>query len=111
MRDYLYTGVSPSVSKKLLNKTVCVEGLGYVGLPLAKAFSRHLKTIGYKRNQKAVDELNATPGNKIEATTQPSMIRQADFVIIWVPTPVKKTKGPDLKPVESVSKIVGQNLK
>ncbi|MEI6842356.1 MAG: hypothetical protein WCK53_13900 [Methanomicrobiales archaeon] len=82
MRDYLYTGVSPSVSKKLLNKTVCVEGLGYVGLPLAKAYSRHLKTIGYKRNQKAVDELNATPDNKIKATTGPAKITQANIVII-----------------------------
>ncbi len=36
-------------------------------------------TIGYRRNQKAIDELNATPGNKIEATTDPSMIIQADF--------------------------------
>ena len=73
------------VSKSLLNKTVCVVGLGYVGLPLAEAFSRHLRTIGYWRNQKAVDELNATPGNKIEATTDPAKIRQADFVIIGCP--------------------------
>jgi UDPglucose 6-dehydrogenase/UDP-N-acetyl-D-galactosamine dehydrogenase len=55
------------VSKKLLDKTVCVVGLGYVGLPLAEAFSRHMRTIGYRRNQKAVDKLNATPGNRIEA--------------------------------------------
>jgi len=87
------------------------SGLGYVGLPLAEAFSRHLRTIGYRRNQKAVDELNATPGNRIEATTDPSMIKQADFVIIGVPTPVTKVKYPDLKPVESASKIIGQNLK
>ncbi len=99
------------VSKKLLDKTVCVVGLGYVGLPLAEAFSKHLKTIGYRRNLKAVDELNTTPGNRIEATTDPSMIKQADFVIIGVPTPVTKAKDPDLKPVESASKIVGQNLK
>ena len=82
-----------------------------MGLPLAEAFSRHLRTIGYRRNQKAIDELNATPGNKIEATTDPLMIRQADFVIIGVPTPVTKAKDPDMEPVESASKIVGQNLK
>ncbi len=99
------------VQESIKNKTVCVVGLGYVGLPLAEAFSRHLRTIGYRRNQKAIDELNATPGNKIKATTDPSKIKQADFVIIAVPTPVTKAKDPDLGPVESASKIVGQNLK
>ena len=99
------------VQGSIKNKIVCVVGLGYVGLPLAEAFSRHLRTIGYRRNQKAVDELNATPGNRIEATTDPSMIKQADFVIIGVPTPVTKAKDPDMEPVESASKIVGQNLK
>ena len=66
--DTTYTKESASVvSNALLDKTVFVVGLGYVGLPLAEAFSRHLKTIWYRRNQKAVDELNATPGNRIEA--------------------------------------------
>ena len=54
--------------------------------------------------------MNAIPGNRIEATTDPSMIKQADFVIIGVPTPVTKAKDPDLKSVESASKIIGQNL-
>ena len=60
--------VSPTIS----DKTVCVVGLGYVGLPLAEDFSRHLRTIGFRRDQKKVDELNATEGNKIEATTDPA---------------------------------------
>jgi UDPglucose 6-dehydrogenase/UDP-N-acetyl-D-galactosamine dehydrogenase len=99
------------VPESVKNKTVCVVGLGYVGLPLAEAFSKHMKTIGYRRNQNAIDELNATPGNKIEATTDPLRIKQADFVIIAVPTPVTRAKDPDMEPVESASKIVGQNLK
>jgi UDPglucose 6-dehydrogenase/UDP-N-acetyl-D-galactosamine dehydrogenase len=75
------------VPESVKNKTVCVVGLGYVGLPLAEAFSKHMKTIGYRRNQNAIDELNATPGNKIEATTNPSKIKRADFVIIgYCPT-------------------------
>jgi len=82
-----------------------------VGLPLAEAFSQHLKTIGYRRNQKTIDELNAAPGNKIEATTNPAKIKEADFVIIAVPTPVTKAKDPDLGPVERASTTVGQNLK
>jgi UDP-N-acetyl-D-galactosamine dehydrogenase len=98
-------------SRKLLNKTVCVIGLGYVGLPLAEAFAEHFRTIGYRRNQKAIDALNRMPGNKIEATTDPAKIQEADFVIIAVPTPVTKAKDPDLEAVESASKIVGQNLK
>ena len=97
--------------KKLLNKTVCVFGLGYVGLPLAEAFSQHLRTIGYRRDRKKVDELNRTPGNRIEATTDPAMIRQADFVIIAVPTPVTRAKDPDMEPVISASVTVGKNLK
>jgi len=98
-------------SKKILNKTVCVIGLGYVGLPLAEDFSRHIRTIGYRRDQKKVDDLNNIPGNRIEATTDPKRIKEADFVIIAVPTPVTKAKDPDLEPVISASKVVGQNLK
>ncbi|MCX6699454.1 MAG: NAD(P)-binding domain-containing protein [Methanomicrobiales archaeon] len=98
-------------SKKILNKTVCVVGLGYVGLPLAEAFAEHLRTIGYRRDIKKVNELNKTPGNKIEATTDPAMIKKADFVIIAVPTPVTKAKDPDMEPVISASETVGKNLK
>jgi UDP-N-acetyl-D-mannosaminuronate dehydrogenase len=60
-----------------LPTTVCVVGLGYVGLPLAESFSRHVRTIGYRRDQKKVDELNKTPGNKIEATTDPAKIKES----------------------------------
>jgi UDP-N-acetyl-D-glucosamine/UDP-N-acetyl-D-galactosamine dehydrogenase len=99
------------VLQKILNKTVCIIGLGYVGLPLAEDFSRHIRTIGYRRDRKKVDELNKKPGNRIEATTDPSRIKEADFVIIAVPTPVTKVKDPDLEPVISASRTVGQNLK
>jgi UDPglucose 6-dehydrogenase/UDP-N-acetyl-D-galactosamine dehydrogenase len=57
-----------------------------------------------------VDELNGTRGNKSEATTDPKRIKEADFVIIAVPTPVTKAKDPDMEPVELVSKIVGRSL-
>jgi UDPglucose 6-dehydrogenase/UDP-N-acetyl-D-galactosamine dehydrogenase len=98
-------------SHNVTDKTVCVVGLGYVGLPLAEDFSRHLRTIGFRRDQKKVDELNATEGNRIEATTDPARIKEADFVIIAVPTPVNKAKDPDLEPVESSAETVGKNLK
>jgi len=75
------------------NKTVCVVGLGYVGLPLAKAFSKHLKTIGFDIDDNKIGDLNNNNNNKdnIEFTTDPSKIEHADFVIIAVPTPVTKS--------------------
>ena len=95
----------------IIEKTVCVVGLGYVGLPLAEAFAAHLRTIGFRRDQSAVDDLNGTPGNRIEATTDPAAIREADFVIIAVPTPVTRSKDPDFEPVVSASRTVGEHLK
>jgi UDP-N-acetyl-D-glucosamine/UDP-N-acetyl-D-galactosamine dehydrogenase len=99
------------VHEPIKNKTVCVVGLGYVGLPLAEGFAQHIRTIGFRRDQAKVDELNAIPGNKIEATTDPRLIKEADFVIIAVPTPVTKAKDPDMEPVISASEVVGKNLK
>ena len=52
--------MSRTPKKEIKDMTVCVVGLGYVGLPLAEAFARHLKVIGYRRNQEAVDALNRT---------------------------------------------------
>ena len=89
---------------------VCILGLGYVGLPLAEAFSKHLKVIGYDTDEKKVKELN-DKGGDIEFTTHSSRIKQADFVIIAVPTPVTRAKEPDLSYVKSAVKTVGQNLK
>jgi len=99
------------MADKVTDKTVCVVGLGYVGLPLAEAFAEHMRTIGFRRDRKKVDELNGTPGNRIEATTDPAMIKEADFVIIAVPTPVTRSKDPDFEPVISASETVGRNLK
>jgi len=75
------------------DKTVCVVGLGYVGLPLADAFSKHLKTIGFDIDDDKIGELNNNNNNKdnIEFTADSSLIKHADFVIIAVPTPVTKS--------------------
>ena len=63
------------------NKTVCVVGLGYVGLPLAEAFSRHLKVIGYDIDEEKLKNLgNNNNNNSIEFTADPSKIKEADFV-------------------------------
>ena len=68
------------------DKTVSVVGLGYVGLPLANAFSKHLKTIGFDIDDDKIGDLNNNKDN-LEFTSDPSEIKQADFVIIAVPTP------------------------
>ena len=98
------------VSEKMKDKTVCVVGLGYVGLPLAKAFSKHLKTIGFDVDKDKIKNLENN-NNDILCTSDPSLINQADFVIIAVPTPITKSKEPDLSYVKSASEIVGKNLK
>ena len=73
-------------------KTVCIVGLGYVGLPLAEAFSSHLKTIAFDIDEAKVKRLSESNNEEnIEFTAAPSMIKHADVVIICVPTPVTKS--------------------
>lgn len=102
-------GVSRSVKKAI----VTVIGLGYVGLPLAEAFSRHFKVIGFDTNAKRVQTVNSNSNNNhnLVATTDPQLMREADFIIIAVPTPVTKTKEPDLSPVINASRTVSQYMK
>ena len=100
------------MSGTMKTKTVCVVGLGYVGLPLAKAFSKHLKVTGYDIDEEKIKNLNSNNNeDNLEFTAKPSKIRQAAFVLICVPTPVTKSKEPDLKYVKSAAKTVGKNLK
>ena len=94
------------------NKTVCIIGLGYVGLPLAEAFSKHLSVIGFDIDEEKIKNLNSNNNeDNLEFTTNPSKIRQADFILICVPTPVTKSKEPDLSYVKSAAEIIGKNLK
>ncbi len=100
-----------------------VVGLGYVGLPLAVEFAKKYEVVGFDINQKKVNELKNNLDStkelskeelenvKINYTIDPELLKDCDFVIVAVPTPVNKANIPDLKYVESSSKIVGQNLK
>ena len=115
------------------NPVVCIVGLGYVGLPLAEAFSKNLSVIGFDTNAQRVKQLkNLQPANQ-KSVLNPSIhklstadsqspanliftadakeIGKGDFIIIAVPTPVTKSKTPDLSYVESAAGIVGQNMK
>ena len=103
-----------NLKEKLENEeaVVCVVGLGYVGLPLAKHFSKHLKTIGFDIDQSKVDEVDENNHNSnLFLTSDESKINDADFVIICVPTPVQKNKEPDLSFVKKASETVGNNLR
>ena len=75
------------------NKIVCIVGLGYVGLPLAEAFSKHLKVIAFDIDEEKVKRLSDESNNEenIEFTSDPARTKQADFVLICVPTPVTKS--------------------
>jgi len=103
--------VVPRAKEKLKGKVICVVGLGYVGLPLAEAFSKHLKVIGYDIDNKKIKKLENKKEDRIKFTSDPKKIKSADFVIITVPTPVTKSKQPDLSFVNSAAKTVGKNLK
>ncbi len=97
---------------KVDKATVCIVGLGYVGLPLVEAFAKRLKVIGYDINSRRVAELSKKYDNPdLIFTDDPRQIARADFTIICVPTPVTKMKEPDLAPVESAANTVGRNLK
>ena len=100
------------MQNRLTEAIICIVGLGYVGLPLAEAFSRHFKVIGFDTNIKLVKELILHNNNQnLSITNSPQHIKQADFIMITVPTPVTKSKEPDLSHIESASKIVSQNMK
>ncbi|PKL63735.1 MAG: nucleotide sugar dehydrogenase [Methanomicrobiales archaeon HGW-Methanomicrobiales-3] len=92
------------------SKTVCVVGLGYVGLPLAEAFSHHVKTIGFDIDTNKIDNIRKTP-TKIHVTSDPTRIHDADFVMICVPTLLTNNNEPDLSYVKSAAATVGKQLK
>ena len=97
-------------------------GLGYVGMPIAVAFARKIKVVGFDLNEKKIDlyksgiDPNNEEGNDVikntavEFTADPKKLREAKFHIVAVPTPVNDDHTPDLTPVEGASRILGQNL-
>ena len=96
----------------LKNKVVCIVGLGYVGLPLAVAFSMKLKVIGFDSDKSRIEKLkqDKTYPN-LCFTTDPEQISKADFVIICVPTPLTSSKKPDLGHVRGAAETISRNIK
>lgn len=111
-------------TKPLKREKLAVVGMGYVGLPLAIAFSeKGFNVVGFDINEEKITKyLNGEdPTNEvgdervknsknIEFTSDKIKLREADFIIVAVPTPVLENKMPDLRPLEGASKIVGRNL-
>lgn len=110
--------------EKLLNREMklAVVGLGYVGMPIAVAFSKYIKVIGFDINNKKIElyKNGIDPTNEVgdeisnctvEFTSNECKLSEANFFIIAVPTPITSDKMPDLSPVEDATKIVGRNLR
>ncbi|MDD6490747.1 MAG: nucleotide sugar dehydrogenase [Firmicutes bacterium] len=110
--------------EKLLSgeEKLSLVGLGYVGMPIAVAFARKIKVVGFDLNEKKIElyKSGIDPTNevgneviketKVEFTADPAKLREAKFHIVAVPTPVNDDHTPDLSPVEGASRILGQNL-
>lgn len=101
---------------------LALVGLGYVGMPIAVEFAKHIQVIGFDINEKRINEYRegvdstnevgeAIRETSVEFTADPVRLGEANFIIVAVPTPVNPDNTPDLKPVEGASKTVGQNLK
>ena len=104
------------------NEKISLVGLGYVGMPIAVAFARKVKVVGFDLNEEKIGLYKAgiDPTNEVgdeviknttvEFTADPTKLREAKFHIVAVPTPVNDDHTPDLTPVEGASRLLGQNL-
>ena len=111
------------MSKSAAREIIGLVGLGYVGLPLALAFSKKYKVIGYDLKAARIDELRSGRDHTGETeprdlknpnlcfTNDPQDLAKATFVLVAVPTPVNQAKEPDLEPLEKSSETVGAILK
>lgn len=113
-----------SLYENIINQTdkISLIGLGYVGMPIAVAFAKKVKVIGYDLNEKKIalyrSGIDPTKevGNEaiqnttVEFTADEFRLREARFHIVAVPTPVYDDHTPDLTPVEGASRILGRNL-
>jgi UDP-N-acetyl-D-glucosamine/UDP-N-acetyl-D-galactosamine dehydrogenase len=107
----------PSVQRK-----VAVVGLGYVGLPVALEFGKFFPVIGFDIHSKRIEELKRyidhtgevsteeLKNSSVEFTTNEKKLKECDFIIVTVPTPIDNEKKPDLTPLIKASETIGRNL-
>ncbi|HDZ62056.1 MAG TPA: nucleotide sugar dehydrogenase, partial [Nitrospirae bacterium] len=103
-------------------RSIAVVGLGYVGLPLAVELAKIFHVIGFDIKKNRIEELSSgfdSTGEaskkdlksvKIDFTGDPGKLGSASLLIVAVPTPIDKHNIPDLSPLESASRIVGENM-
>ena len=101
---------------------LALVGLGYVGMPIAVEFAKHVPVIGFNHNERRIQQYKSgidptnEVGNEVISTTtvdftsDEKRLSEAKFIIVAVPTPVKDDNNPDLGPVENASRIVGRNM-
>lgn len=106
----------------MMDRKIGVIGLGYVGLPVAVAFGKQHRIVGFDTNEKRISSLIAGSDytnevtdeelveTSIEFTSDPAKLRETDFMIVAVPTPINEHNQPDLIPLIKASETVGRNL-
>lgn len=103
------------------DEKLALVGLGYVGMPIAVEFAKHVKVIGFDINENRIEEYRngidstnevgeAIKNTSVEFTSDPTALKEAKFIIVAVPTPVNSDTTPDLRPIKGASHIVGQNI-
>ncbi len=113
--NHIYEGLISGKEK------LALVGLGYVGMPIAVEFAKHVNVIGFDINEKRVNEYRngidstnevgeAIKETTVDFTADPARLKEAKFIIVAVPTPVNDDTTPDLRPVQGASRTVGQNL-
>ena len=109
---------------KLSEVKVAIIGLGYVGLPLAVEFGKKVPVVGFDIYQKRIDELKSGKDHTLEVSpkelaqatqltysTQLEDLKDCNFFIVTVPTPIDEYKRPDLTPLVKASQSIGKVLK
>ena len=100
---------------------LALVGLGYVGMPIAVEFAKHVPVIGFDINEKRISEYRngidatnevgaAIAHTTVDFTADAVRLKEARFIIVAVPTPVKEDTTPDLRPIEGAARTVGENL-
>ena len=110
--------------KPIEASAIAVIGLGYVGLPLAVAFGKKYRTVGFDQDRNKIENLKKyldltgevseeelKSAELLNVTIDPSAIGSADFIIVAVPTPIDAAHQPDLRPLEAASRTVGSHMK
>jgi len=112
-----------SSTVSITKTTIAIVGLGYVGLPLAVAFGKQIRTVGFDLNEEKlasyrqgvdptgeVDRQSMADARQLVFTSDPEMLSEAAFIIVVVPTPIDQAQRPDLRPLEGACRTVGQHM-